>query len=186
MGFEVEVGIPAAVQLHQRPGIFAVELHKIAVEVEVAGVATEAVLLGTVLIGAGVGVAHQGPIYIKNGHHHHHQLLQQLLHGWVVGQFAGQAHAGIDALGLARVDAVVDKHHGFSGFTRRGRVETSIADHHLVQGPADVGAAHRIDPHPSRSLGQLLVPGDGFGMTAALVAVAFFVRCGLGVGMGKR
>ena len=111
VGFHENLRLPFLKELGKRAGVARFLLDVVAVQVEIPGVAAEAVAGWSVLVHAGGGVAVEHSAEVVGRHDDHRDARQQPLQAGLLHQVAGQHHAGIDALRLAGVDAVLDEEH---------------------------------------------------------------------------
>ena len=96
----------------QAAGLGGVGLHEVAVEVEVLAVSAGAKLARTVLVHPVVGAALQHSANVEARNHRQHHIRRELYPA--LRHVAHEHHARVDAVGLARMDSVVDQHRHFA------------------------------------------------------------------------
>nr|GEU28146.1 hypothetical protein [Tanacetum cinerariifolium] len=151
VGVHHHVRVPARHQLVEQLGVQGVALDEVAIEVQVAAVAAEAELLGTVLVHARrVGTVERAVDVIQR-HEQQHGRAQRGQPGRIEAQVAHHGHAGVHAFRLARVDAVVVEEHGAALRLDQVTVEHAVrADHARMHGDAAIGDADLFKPQHLR------------------------------------
>ncbi len=167
-------------------GVAGVGFNKIAVQVVVAGIAAKAVLFGPILIDArrAIAVQRATDVVKRDDSQHHAVELGKAL--GVQGHVAQQQHRGIDAVGLAGMDGIVDEQDRFALRFQLGDVELAVAGvEYQMQGLAAVRRALGLHLNLGKIPGQSLVVGDslvvGWGLgTLALFETRFVLSVGTG------
>ena len=119
---------------------FRIAFDKIAVQVKVLRIAPETKCLGSVLIYTVIGAAVQAAADIIDGNNGQNNIGRQLV--FVRGNISHQNHAGINAIGLARMNTVIDENDILFSCLDGRDIEILIrGNQHQVQGKAGIGGA---------------------------------------------
>jgi hypothetical protein len=124
-----QIWIPEREELGECASAQAVGLDEVSVQIEMARIATKAEPLGTALVDSARPLAIGRPIYVVEGDVDEDQIAEcpKLLS--VNAEIAHQRHAGINALWLPGMDAVVVENHGATRCSNAVRVEVTIGTH---------------------------------------------------------
>ena len=157
VGVDEDVGIDCMERLHKREGVAAVHLHKITVEVEVLGIASESIGLWSILVGPGAAVSSGCTAHVVLRDDHPGRCTQGV--AWTIRQtkpIGGHGKACIHPAWLPRVDRVVDQNHGLATILRHAGTQRSQVAHRRlwtcwrggqdkgVDGTPHVAATHRM------------------------------------------
>jgi hypothetical protein len=113
----------------------AVALDEVAVQVQVPAVAAKAERLGAELVHARGALPVHAAVDVVDRNEQEHRVAQRRQPVGLRAEVAHQRHAGVDALGLAGVDAVVVEEHGRPCCRSTSRSNTPSA----VTTPACIG-----------------------------------------------
>jgi hypothetical protein len=178
VGIDHHIRVPCRNQLVEELRVQRVALDEIAVQVQVAAVATEAELLRAFLVRTrGVGAV-QATVHVIDRDEQQHRLAQLCQALRLEAQVAHHGHAGVDAFRLAGVDAVIVEEDRAAFALDLFAVEHAVgADDANVDRDARVRDRRLLElQNVGEAACKLFIEGDAFGPQRGLVLVAFFVR----------
>ena len=174
VGVDQQFGPPPRVDLRQqRPHLGALGLDVVAVQVQADRRDAPAHLRRTVLVDPVVLAATLVGVRGQHRHHEHDARVEQRCARAQHGDVAHERQAGVLALDLAGVDAVLDEHDGLAGGARGiGRERTFAREHEQRQRAALAGRTEGRQPDPARAGLELAAIAHGFVVVARVLPVA--------------
>ena len=164
---------PSLKQPLPRSRIFRIGFDKIAVEVIIARIGPKSVGIWPVLIDAR-HASIEATVHVINGYDAQQHVGGQ---GFLFQKFAGPHHAGIYALWLAWVNAIIDQKYHFVGLWLKDFIGRKYQQ---MQRLANVGSAHLQQRGLVVFFVQCPIKRHYFGIRGRFLAFRFFVGSNLG------